>query len=66
MAISAFTGYASPNAQVLEELSGPGGDYEGNAAYLPRAGYELDEIYVDNVKLAAKLSDLWLKVMSSK
>ncbi len=66
LAISSFTGYASPNAQVLEELSGPGGDYEGNDAYLPRAGYELDEIYTDNVKLAAKLSDLWLKVMSSR
>ena len=66
LAISSFTGYASPNAQVLEELSGPGGDYEGNDAYLPRSGYELDEIYTDNVKLAATLSDLWLKVMSSR
>ena len=66
LGISAFTGYASPNAQVLEELSGPGGDYEGNDAYIPRSGYELDEIYVDNVKLAAKLSDLWMKVMSSR
>ncbi len=65
-AISEFTGYASPNQQVLDELSGPGGEYEGNDAYLPRTGYELDEFYTDNPSLAAKLSDLWLKVMASR
>lgn len=58
-------GYASPNAQVLEELSGPGGEYEGNAAYLPRGGYELDEIYLDlNPEWQAKQPDLWAKVMA--
>ncbi len=66
LAISSYTGYASPNAKVLETLSGPGGDYEGNDAYLPRAGYDLDEHYVDNVALAAKLSDLWMKVMAAR
>ena len=66
LAISLETGYCSPNVQVIEELLGPGGDYEGNDAYLPRSGYELDEFYVDNAELAAKLTDLWLKVMASK
>ncbi len=66
LAISEFTGYASPNQQVLDELSGPGGEYEGNDAYLPRSGYELDEYLEDNLKVAAKLSDLWLRVMATK
>ena len=66
LAISTETGYASPNAQVLEELSGPGGEYEGNSAFIPRAGYDKDEMYTDNPDLAARLSDLWLKVMATK
>ena len=66
LAISAFTGYASPNTKVLAELSGPGGEYEGNDAYLPREGYALDEVFVDDVELSSKLSDLWMKVMASK
>ena len=63
LAISEEVGYASPNAQVLEELSGPDGDYEGNAAYLPRTGYEKDEVYHDNQTLMTELAELWIKVM---
>ena len=66
LAISTDVGYASANAQVLTELSGPGGAYEGNSAYLPRAGYPLDEFYHDNETLRTRLSDLWFKVMSAK
>ncbi len=66
LAISTDLGYASPNAEVLAELSGPGGDYEGNSAYLPRAGYELDEFYHDSPVLQTKLSEMWIKVMSAK
>ena len=66
LVISDYTGYASPNAQVLEELYGPGGTYEGNAAYMPRAGYEKDEIYVDLYDLAGELNNRWMKVMASK
>lgn len=62
LAISTEVGYASPLTQVLEELSGPGGDYEGNDAYLPRAGYEKDEMFHDNEVLKKKLSELWIKV----
>ena len=61
-AISEEVGYASVNAQVLEELSGPGGDYEDNEAYVPRGGYEKDEMYYDNEVLRTKLSELWIKV----
>lgn len=62
LAISEEVGYASPNAQVLEELSGPGGYYEENAAYLPRTGYEKDEFFHDNETLKKQLSELWIKV----
>ena len=60
--ISEEVGYASANARVLEELSAPGGDYEGNAAYLPRAGYELDEYYHDSDVLRKELPERWIKV----
>jgi len=60
--ISREVGYASPNAKVLEALSGPEGDYEGNDAYIPRAGYEKDEMFHDNEVLRKELSELWIKV----
>jgi len=60
--ISTEVGYASPNAKVLEELSGPGGDYEGNDAYIPRSGYDKDEMFHDNETLKKTLSELWIKV----
>ncbi len=60
--ISSEVGYASANAEALAELSGPGGDYEGNAAYIPRAGYEKDEMFHDNETLKKMLSELWIKV----
>ena len=65
LANSQEVGYASTNARVLEELSGPGGDYEGNSAYVPRAGYEKDEMFVDlPTDWQAKQPDLWAKVMA--
>lgn len=64
--ISDYTGYASPNAQVLEELYGPGGTYEGNSAYMPRAGYAADEIYVDLPDLAGELNHRWTKIMAAQ
>ena len=65
LANSIEVGYASPNAEVLAELSGPGGDYEGNGAYLPRIGYELDEIFVDLPAVwQSKQPDLWAQVMA--
>ena len=65
MADSLEVGYASTNAQVLAELSGPGGEYEGNAAYVPRSGYESDEMYVDlPADWQARQPDLWAKVMA--
>ena len=60
--ISEEVGYASANAEAMAELSGPDGTYEGNAAYIPRAGYEKDEMFHDNETLKKTLSELWIKV----
>ena len=54
--------YGLMSRKTLEELSGPGGTYEGNAAYIPRAGYEKDELFHDNETLKKQLSELWIKV----
>ncbi len=60
--ISEEVGYASANDQVMKELSGPGGAYEGNEAYVPRTGYDKDELFHDNETLRKELSELWIKV----
>ncbi|MDO4301029.1 MAG: ABC transporter substrate-binding protein [Clostridia bacterium] len=59
---SSAVGYASSNAEVLDEMSSEGGEYFENEAYLPRVGYEKDEIFKDNEVLRVKLSELWDKV----
>ena len=65
LANSLEVGYASPNAEVLSELSGPGGDFEGNVAYMPRSGYEKDEVYVDlPEEWQARQPDMWAKIMA--
>ncbi|GFI62071.1 spermidine/putrescine-binding periplasmic protein [Clostridiales bacterium] len=53
-------GYASTNDAILKEVSE--NEYAGNGAYVPRDGYEKDEVFVDNEVLRQKLSQLWLKV----
>ena len=55
-------GYASPNAEVLEEMSTNEDLYANNEAYLPRSGYAKDEIFHDNVTLQRELSRLWIRV----
>lgn len=59
---SSWVGYTSPNKEVLEELSGEGGDYEGIDAYIPRSGYELDEVFTYNEKTRKIISNLWSRV----
>ena len=59
---SETVGYTSPNAEVLEEMSTQEDLYAENGAYLPRSGYELDEIFHDNVTLQRELSKLWIRV----
>ena len=41
-------GYTSPNAEVFEEMTSSEDLYADNAAYLPRSGYDKDEMFHDN------------------
>lgn len=59
---SETVGYASSNQEVLDELSSEGGYFEGNEAYLPRDGYDKDEVFEDNQVLKERLTQLWIKV----
>ena len=66
LANSEYVGYTSPNAEVAQELSSPDGLYGAYEAYTPRAGYEKDEVFVDNQILKKTLAELWIKVKASK
>ena len=59
-------GYTSPNAEVFEEMTSSEDLYAENAAYLPRSGYDKDEMFHDNVYLMRELSKLWIKVKAAK
>ncbi len=59
---SSYVGYTSPNKEVMEELSGEGGTYEGINAYLPRTGHESDEVFEFNAATRKIISNLWSKV----
>ena len=59
---SSYVGYTSPNQEVMDELSGEGGDYEEINAYIPRGGYEKDEVFVYNEATRKIISNLWSKV----
>ena len=59
-------GYTSPNAEVFEEMTTSEDLYAENAAYLPRSGYDKDEMFHDNQVLMRELSRLWIKVKAAK
>ncbi len=58
-------GYTSPNAEVFEEMTSGADLYAENSAYLPRSGYEKDEMFHDNQFLMRELSKLWIKVKAA-
>ena len=62
MMITVETCYTSPNAKVLEDVTAPGGEFEGVEGYLPRMGYEKDEIYQYVKLLQAETPELLIKV----
>ena len=62
MMITVETCYTSPNAQVLADVTAAGGEFEGVEGYLPRMGYEKDEIYQYVKLLQAETPELLLKV----
>ena len=57
---SVTVGYSSSNLQVSKDLSTT--EFDGIDAYVPRVGYEKDEVFRYNSVLVQKLSDLWNKV----
>ncbi len=59
---SSYVGYTSANEEVMEDLSGEGGDFEGINAYLPRTDNENDEVFVYNEATRKTISNLWSKV----
>lgn len=59
---SETVGYASPNAEVLEEMSTSEDLYAENEAYYPRSDGENDEMFHDNVTLQRELSKYWIRV----
>ena len=62
MMITVETCYTSPNAKVLEEVTAPGGEFDGVEGYLPRSGYEKDEIYQYVKLLQEETPQLLIKV----
>ena len=59
---SSYVGYTSPNKEVMEELGGEGGDYDGINAYTPRAGYDKDEVFQYDETTRKIIADLWSRV----
>lgn len=59
---SSYVGYTSSNQEVMDTLSGEGGDYEGIDSYIPRSGNKMDEVFVYNEKTKQIISNLWSRV----
>lgn len=62
---SSYVGYTSPNKEVMEELGGKGGDYDGINVYTPRAGYDKDEVFQYDETTRKIIADLWSRVKVS-
>ena len=59
---SSYVGYTSPNKEVMEELGGKGGEYDGINAYTPRAGCDKDEVFQYDETTRKIIADLWSRV----
>ena len=59
---SSYVGYSSPNKEVMEELSGEGGDYEGINAYTPQRDNANDEVFAYDEETRKVISELFSKV----
>ena len=66
MMITVETCYCTPNAQVAEDVTADGGEFEGIEWYVPRTGYDKDEIYTDNDLLRTETPELLVKVKLQK
>lgn len=59
---SSYVGYTSANQEVMDDIYGEGGDYEGIEAYIPRTGNENDEVFEYNEETKKIMGDLWSRV----
>ena len=59
---SSYVGYTSPNEEVMNELSGEGGDFEGINAYIPRTGNDQDEVFKYDEQTRTIIAELFSKV----
>ena len=59
---SSYVGYTSANQEVMDDIYGEGGDYEGINAYIPRTDNPNDEVFVYNEDTKKIMGDLWSRV----
>ena len=59
---SSYVGYTSANQEVMDDIYGEGGDYEGIEAYNPRIDNPEDEVFVYNEDTKKIMGDLWSRV----
>lgn len=59
---SSYVGYTSANQEVMDDIYGEGGDYEGIEAYIPRIDNPEDEVFVYNEDTKKIMGDLWSRV----
>lgn len=59
---SSYVGYTSANQEVMDDIYGEGGDYEGIEAYIPRIDNPKDEVFVYNEDTKKIMGDLWSRV----
>jgi len=62
---SSYVGYASVNAEVLNDLTLEDADFDGNEAYIPRDMTQKDESFVNDEDTLKIISDLWIRVKNS-
>ena len=66
MMITVETCYSTPNAKVAADVTAEGGEFEGIEWYVPRTGYDKDEIYTDNELLRTETPEMLVKVKLQK
>lgn len=59
---SSYVGYTSSNQEVMDDIYGEGGDYEGIDAYIPRTDNPNDEVFEYNEETKKIMGDLWSRV----
>ena len=59
---SSYVGYTSAYQEVMDDVYGEGGDYEGIDAYIPRIDNPKDEVFVYNEDTKKIMGDLWSRV----